>query len=97
MPCSRVTVTVTGPLDEGDWFLLHENTGQRLWVDLSLTADQTVEFDCYQQTATLNGNAIDTNVFGDFLTLEPGENTYRLVTGTDSAGSATVEAQPAYQ
>ncbi len=93
----RLTIEVTGPLDQGDWFLLNEDTGDRLWADVALTASQTITFDCYQQHATLNGSDIDADVFGDYLTLEPGTNTYRLVTGTDSAGFATVSAQPAYQ
>lgn len=93
----RLTVTVNGPLDAGDWFLVQDNTDRRLWVNLTLTANQTVTFDCYRQRADLNGNGIDTLVFGDYLTLEPGENTYRLITGSDSAGSATVEGYPAYQ
>lgn len=93
----RLTFTVTGPADQGDWFLLHENTGQRLYADTALTADQTIEFDCYTQLATLNGNEVDSLVFGDYLTLLPGDNTYRLITGTDSEATATVEARPAYE
>lgn len=93
----RLTFTVTGPLDQGDWFLLHENTGQRLYADLALTAAQTLTFDCYAQRATLNGSEVDTLVFGDYLTLLPGDNTYRLVTGADSDGSAAVEGRPAYE
>lgn len=93
----RVDITVTGPLAAGDWLVLHETTGRHLYADLALTADQSIEFDCYRQRAYLNGDPIDQHVFGDYLTLEPGSNTYRLVTGTTSAGSATVEARPAYQ
>lgn len=93
----RLTFAVTGPLNEGDWFLLHEQTGDRLYLDRALTATQTVTFDCYRQTATLNGNSVDTEVFGDYLTLLPGSNTYRLISGTETAGSATVQGRPAYQ
>lgn len=94
----RLTVSVTGPVTLGDWHLLNEATGARLWVDLSLLSSQTVVFDCLRQTAELNGADITNLVFGDFLTLEPGSNTYRLVSGTESAGFAQItDALAAYR
>jgi hypothetical protein len=93
----QLTFNVTGPLTAGEWFLLHETTGRRLWLDLSLDAGQTLFLDCYEQHAWLGASNVDEHVFGDYLTLEPGTNVYRLVTSTDTAGSAVVEARPAYQ
>lgn len=94
----KLVFDVTGPLTKGDWQLLHENTGDQLTVDLGLTAQQTVRFDCHAQTATLNGSPIDSLVFGDWLTLEPGSNTYRLTAGAASDGFASlVEGLQAYR
>lgn len=94
----RLTIAVTGPVTQGDWQLINETTGDELYADLSLVAGQTVVFDCYRQRATLNDAPIDGLVFGDFLSLEPGGNTFRLTSGTTSAGFATIqEARPAYQ
>jgi hypothetical protein len=93
----RVTIEVTGPLTQGDWWVTNEATGDQLWADLSLQSTQTVVFDCFNQTATLNGADISDLVFGDFLTLEPGAgNVFRLVSGVQSAGFATIVALPAY-
>jgi hypothetical protein len=94
----RLTFEVTGPLDQGDWHLLHEQSGKELWVDLALTSEQTVVLDNYSQTASLDGSSVDSLVFGNWLSFEPGPNTYRLVSGTQSAGFAYVlNALPAYR
>ncbi|HEU5032692.1 MAG TPA: hypothetical protein VFV01_47770 [Spirillospora sp.] len=92
----RVTVTVTGPLDAGDWYLTNLVTGEQLYADLSLVAGQNLVFDCYEQTAFLNGTEdVTTLAFGDWLTLPPGASTFQLVAGTDSDASATFSALPA--
>lgn len=96
-PSRRLTFTIGGPLLAGDWFILSDTTGKRLWANVAVAAGQTLTFDCYRQTASLNGASVDTLVFGEYLTLEPGANTYRLVAGTASAASATATASPAYQ
>ena len=93
----RLTIDVSGPLLAGDWFLLHENTGRHLFTDLALASGSVIEFDCYRQRAYLDGQPIDQHVFGDYLTLEPGVNTYRLITGSVSTGTASVQGRPAYQ
>jgi hypothetical protein len=94
----RVTIEVTGPLTAGDWHIMHEQTGDELWADVSLIDGQSVVFDCYEQTATLEGTSVDSLVFGSFLSLRPGVNTYRLVSGTQSNGYATItEALEAYR
>jgi len=93
----RVTVEVTGPLTQGDWHMVNELTGDQLFADLGLVAGQTVVFDCFNQRATLNGTSVDSLVFGDYLSFEPGANTYRLVAGNQSAGFATVTAFAAYK
>lgn len=94
----KLTIAVTGPLTQGDWHLVNEATGDELWADLSLSAGQTIVFDCYTQRATIDGAPVDSLVFGDFLTLEPGDNTYRLVSGQQSSGFASITtALPAYK
>lgn len=93
----RVTVEVTGPLTAGDWWLWNETTGSRLWVEAGVTADQTLTLDNVARTATLNGADVGHLVFGDWLTLEPGANVFRLVAGTDSAAFAHITALEAWQ
>jgi hypothetical protein len=94
----RLTIVATGPLTQGDWKLINERTGNELWADVELVAGQSVVFDNYTQTATMEGSNIDNLVFGDWLTFEPGFNTYRLVAGEESEGFADItEALPAYR
>lgn len=92
----RITAAVTGPLDLGDWWLLNEATGARLWADTALDVGQTITFDCMAKLATLDGSDISSTVYGDWLTLEPGANTFRLVAGRQSDATASVSALPAY-
>lgn len=93
----RVVARATGPLTRGDWAIVNEATGAAIWADLDLAPGQTARFDSLTQTATLDGAAIDSYVFGDFLTLEPGVNTYRLIAGIQTAGFGRITAQPAYE
>lgn len=93
----RLTASITGPLSAGDWWLLNEATGKRLWADLSVHEDQQLVFDMTAHTAYLNGADVAHLVYGDWLTLEPGTNTYRLVAGTDSSAFAHLDAFEAYQ
>jgi hypothetical protein len=94
----RIKFQVTGPVTLGDWKVVHEQTGNELWADLELVDGQSVVFDCHAQTATLDGSPVDNLVFGDWLTFQPGPNTYRLVAGTQTDGYATVfDALPAYR
>jgi hypothetical protein len=93
---SRVTVTVNGPVTAGDWWLINETTGERLWAELSVAAGQQLVFDMKARTARLNGAPVDHLVFGDWLTLAAGQNLLRLVSGTQSDAFASVSALPAY-
>lgn len=92
----RLTVSVQGPLSAGDWWLINETTGARMWVAADVADGAELVLDCFNKTATLNGTSVDHLVYGDWLTLEPGGNTYRLLASAQSAGSATVTALPAY-
>ncbi len=92
----RLTFSIQGPLSAGDWWLINETTGKRLWARVDVESGAELIFDCFNKTATLNGSSVDHLVYGDWLTLEPGENTYRLLSSVQSAGSATVTALPAY-
>jgi hypothetical protein len=93
----RLMIGVTGPLTQGDWVITNETTGAEIYADLGLDGSQTVVFDSFTQTATLNGTDISNAVYGDYLSLQPGTNTFRLVSGQQSAGFATIiQALPAY-
>lgn len=93
----RMTITVSGPLTSGEWWV-EDADGTRLWAEVSAVAGQTVTFDCRTRTATLDGAPIDHLVFGDYLSLAPGENAYRLIVGASGAGShMTITALEAYQ
>lgn len=95
----RITVDVVGPQADGWWVQRQDANGaiaERLWVDLALTAGQTVTFDCAQRTARLNGVDVSHLTFGDFLTLPPGGSTFRLVSADDQGGYANLSALPAY-
>lgn len=93
----EVVVEVTGPVTAGDWHLLNEATGDIMWADLTLTAEQTLRFDSAAKTLTLNGAPVDRFMFGNWLTLPPGQSVWRLVSGTDSAAFASVTAFEAYE
>lgn len=95
----RLTVDVVGPQADGWWVQRQDSSGtlaERLWVDLSLSAGQTVSFDCANRTARLNGADVSHLTFGDFLTLPPGGSTFRLVATDDLGGYASISALPAY-
>lgn len=91
----RLTVTVTGPLSAGDWWL-EDAHGTRLWAEVGLRDGQSVVFDSRTRTATLAGANIDHLVQGNYLLLEQGVNTYRLQVGTPTGGYATFEGWEAY-
>lgn len=94
----RIVFEVTGPLSQGDWKLINETTGDEMWVDVDLIPGQSVILDCYTQTATMDGASVDNLVFGDWLTFQPGSNTYRLVAGEQSEGFADItQALPGYR
>lgn len=92
----RVTVTITGPLTAGDWWLRNESTGEEMWVEVGVQAGQQLVIDMRSRTARLDGSPVDHLVYGDWLSLAPGANLFRLASGTASAAFASVTALPAY-
>lgn len=96
----RVTVTVNGPVTSSDWYLLQNDT-RRMWVPTSLAAGSNLTIDCYRRRVSFNGvydRALTGKLLGVPFTLEPGGNTYKLVTGAASAAPyATISAYEAYQ
>jgi hypothetical protein len=93
----RVTTTVVGPLTAGDWKLEQElaSGNRQMWAQVSLAAGQTLIIDSLTETATISGSTYP--LFGDVFTLEPGTNTYRLISATPNNDAyALVSALPAY-
>jgi len=93
----RITASITGPLAAGDWYLWSETTGAQLWAEVGVTADQTLVLDSFTKTATLSGSDVSYLTYGDWLTLEPGSNSFRLVAGSDSDAFCQLSALPAYE
>lgn len=93
----RMTITVTGPLNAGEWFVSDDVTGERLWAEVTLRRGQSIVFDCRTRTATIDGVLVNHLVFGDYLTLSPGANSLRLIVGAASEGYMNVEALEAYE
>lgn len=93
----RVSMTVQGPLTIGEWYIERDDDGSRIWVDTSLAPGQSLVLDTAERTALLNGSPVDHLVYGDFQTLRPGLNSWRLVVAASGAGSSmNVSALPAY-
>jgi hypothetical protein len=93
----RVTATIVGPLTAGDWYLWSETTGRRLWAELAVAEGQTLILDSFAKSATLSGTDVTYLTYGDWLTLEPGPNSFRLVAGEDSEAFCQLSALPAYE
>lgn len=93
----RMTITVTGPLTAGEWFINDDVTGNQLRAEVSLRAGQSVVFDCRERIATVDGSQINHLVFGEYLTLSPGTNSFRLIVGSPSEGYMNIEALEAYE
>lgn len=92
----RVTMTVQGPLTIGEWYIERDDDGSRIWVDTSLAPGQSLTLDTAERTALLNGSPVDHLVYGDFQTLRPGLNSWRLVVAASGIGSSmNVSALPA--
>lgn len=92
----RMTITVTGPLPAGGWWV-EDADGTRLWANLTLAAGQSIVFDCFTRTATVNGSAVNHLVFGDYLQLAPGPNAFRLITDADDGAFMQIEALEAFR
>jgi len=95
----RMTITVNGPLIAGDWHVENATTGEELWADVTLAAGQSLTLDCRELTAELDGQHVESAVYGDWLKLVPGDNVLRLSTGTASLETAymTVRAHSAWR
>ncbi len=93
----RVVTRITGPLTAGQWWVVNEASGERMRVNVSLSATQQLVVDSLNMTAILGGADVSHLVFGDWLTLEPGPNLYRLIAGTQSAAFASIEALEAFE
>jgi hypothetical protein len=78
----RLVIKVTGPLTAGDWWLVNEATDEALSVEQSLAAGQTLTLDSHEETADIGGSPVESLVAGDWLSLAPGSNTFRLMVGT---------------
>ncbi len=93
----RVTIQVTGPLTAGSWWLYNLATGGKQWAQLSLGPTQMLTLNSQDRTATVDGLDASHLVFGDWLTLAPGTNTYRLAAATRTDAYASVSALDAFE
>jgi len=91
----RLTIDVVGPLTAGGWKLSQETAGRQMWCNVSLSAGQVLTIDCQREVATLAGSTVP--LFGDMFTLEPGTNTFRLISSaSNTTAYATITAYPAF-
>jgi hypothetical protein len=94
----RVVFEVHGPLATRSWYLLHEGTGRRMWVQAPVADGQTLTVDVFAWTATLDGQDVTHLLYGQPLGFDPGVNTYRLVSSVANAVAyATITARAAYE
>jgi hypothetical protein len=96
VPSQRITTTVYGPLTAG-WYLQSLTTGRKVWAALTIPAGTPLVIDHWQRTATLGGGDVTSYIFGDWLTFESGDNTFRLVGTERTAAFAVIEAFEAYE
>lgn len=97
-PSRRISFTVHGPLTVGSWYLLHEGTGRRMWVQAPIAAGQTLTIDGFAWSADLDRQDVTHLLYGQPIGLEPGGNSYRLVSTTANATAyATITARAAYE
>lgn len=95
---SRLVVTLTGPLKSGDWRVVNDATRESIRATVTFTEAQTLRLDMAAQQAWLGDQDVTSQVFGDWLTLAPGGNTFRLLAGTpDPLAGITVEAYAAWR
>jgi hypothetical protein len=93
----RVVARITGPLTAGQWWIVNEATGRRMWVNITLSGTQQLVVDTVNLTAVVGGSDVSHLVYGDWLTLEPGPNLYRLISGSQSSAWASIEALEAFE
>lgn len=99
VPSQRVVTVIAGPLTAGRWFLTNLVTGDKCWVNLSISQNQRVTIDTLNRSAALDGSDVSELFFGDWPRLYPGTNTVRLVgvTSGATAAFATITAYEAYE
>lgn len=95
---ARLVFTITGPLTAGEWRIVNDATGETQYVDITFTEGQTLTIDEGRQLAFLGRQDVTSLVFGDWLTVAPGDNVFRLFADTpDPLVSMTVKASPAWR
>lgn len=98
VPSRHFTVTLAGPLTRGQWFLTNLASGDKCWVNIDLGPNQRLTLDTFNRSALLDGSDVSELVFGDWLKLLPGLNSFRLIGGqTATAAYATVTALEAFE
>lgn len=95
------TITITGPVTNPT--LINEQTGETLDLTYTLTtADESIVIDTLRRTviyyATSGGSPVNVRgaMAGDFITLQPGDNTVKLVLASTSDGKATFSWRDSY-
>lgn len=87
------TITIDAKTGAGDFIqLANDNNGQIMLIyGLGLTDGDVLVIDSVTKTVTLNGNQVD--VYGTFITLEPGASS---ITYTDGFTTRTVDISGVY-
>jgi hypothetical protein len=94
----RVTIALTGPLTGGDWAISNLTTGDTIYAVIDVAAGQLLIFDMYNNLVTLDGQDVSPYVFGDWLNVIPGVNTFQLTSSFDNIDAyATVSALSAWR
>jgi len=83
------TFIVTGP---GTLFTIANSTnGQRMTINVTLTAAQQLIIDVRNRTATVGGVSVIDSITGPWIVLDPGENTITL--SADSGSTSDTQMQ----
>lgn len=82
-------ITITGPAVNPS--LENVTTGGLLTYTGTITNTQTLVIDMAEQTAKLNGTSVLQNLYGDWLSFAPGNNTIAFITQNLDAPNATAE------
>ena len=72
-------------LAAGDWLLVNETTGEKLWAYTTIVSGGVISVDMMNIKALQDGYDITHLIFGDWFGLVPGINTIRLYAGPDSS------------
>jgi hypothetical protein len=92
------TVTLTGPLQSGGWRVHNETTGKYIGFYTSASIGDVIVLDFENKTATLNGELITSNMFGDYWQISPRTtNVIKLYATYDPSTTMTVTARSAWR